>query len=560
MKLFYGGLPSDDIIRGILAFGEIEKNGISQTATPIIDVILAKPEDLSKKTLGQVGINDIAYVEIGTFWQNKKRLDEKGYWHPLDSRGRKFETFEKDFVFDMRQNADPQFIAFENTGTQPIRERNIFNIALFDDKNNMRSVKDIYPSPFASLVTEQNESVAIPTPLLLVNTLVPRDLDMITPLLRNSLDAFCEEFVVEKICTKNKYTLFTKKAIHHDETAIFLAYLSCNETSRENMGYLFQSLTVDQHDKKHPFLYPYHPGKFKIRAEGIKAAGRYFVQRITRVAPPDEIPVELHYAGITTKDTKKSGDRYPRINTEEIDKECTVTVSEKSASGNKVGIKNVATGLEVDTANVSVDVIIEERTTKRKPVPPEPVPDSGPDVIGSSGETRSTEDARKKAKVIYSRKAQKEGEDNITKMEKILSGLCGNTCRFGYLDANGVKRQEYVDVNEERMSVAIFWVGGYGRTAYFVEILNTYPNDKYRGLFFLKDDASALNVEKFMALLRDKNLRMSKLAPEDMEKYADKYISYTHIGDVGKKVDGLLSEYLGIWRDKRSGSISEAKS
>ena len=119
MGLLYNGLPIDDVIRTVIAFGKIEKNAISESGTPTIDVILAPPSDLTNKTIGKVGLNDISYVEIGSFWQNRVRQNIK-YWQPANSRGKRVETFRKEFIFDMQENTEPKFIAFRRKGAQPL--------------------------------------------------------------------------------------------------------------------------------------------------------------------------------------------------------------------------------------------------------------------------------------------------------------------------------------------------------------------------------------------------------------------------------------------------------
>ena len=344
MGLLYNGLPIDDVIRTVIAFGKIEKNAISESGTPSIDVILAPPSDLTNKTIGKVGLNDISYVEIGSFWQNRVRQNIK-YWQPANSRGKRVETFRKEFVFDMQKNTEPKFIAFRRKGAQPLKEENIFEITLFDEAGKTRNVEDLYPSPFAELITTRNETVAIPTALLLEYTLVPRDLDMITKLINSDIDTFLEEYLYgDKKCEGDKYVLYTKKKIYNDETAIFLAYIACNETSRKNLQYLFQSLVADDNNRQHIFLFPYHPKTFKITAEGVKVAGRYFVQRITKIAPPNEVEVEVHYPGITTEATEKSKERTPYVNTNKIDEKTKeIHVHEDLASGSKKGIVNIKT-------------------------------------------------------------------------------------------------------------------------------------------------------------------------------------------------------------------------
>ena len=408
-------------------------------------------------------------------------------------------------------------------------------------------MEDLYPSPFAELITTRNETVAIPTALLLEYTLVPRDLDMITKLINSDIDTFLEEYLYgDKKCEGDKYVLYTKKKIYNDETAIFLAYIACNETSRKNLQYLFQSLVADDNNRQHIFLFPYHPETFKITAEGVKVAGRYFVQRITKIAPPNEVEVEVHYPGITTEATEKSKERTPYVNTNKIDEKTKeIHVHEDLASGSKKGIVNIKTSLKINNEDVNVKVIKEERKTTRKPAPPDPKTASGKKIDASSGETRSTDKAKKTSKVTYNE--QEGNEEGVLPMKDILPKLCSSpSCRFGYLDGFGNRQHARINLNSAGKEVVIFWVEYADRTIYFVEIDVTDSNDKYRGMVFIRDDMSDFDVEKFLAVLREKKLRLSKLLSADVERHVDEYEDFTHIGNVTRKVMGFLTEYLEI--------------
>jgi len=345
-------LPNDDVQRVVWWYGPILRNDSSAEDIPIVMVLFKKIENgviSDKSEMYQLGLPYLDIARIGSIWAGKQKV--VGNWTEY---GEEAISKEK-FSFDLTKH-EAQSISFLT------KEQGHWIVPPFKYSLGKLSQKGqiyFFNSTMLKLHSNNNKTVLIPSLEFMTSTWLPENHQLRDEIFTSNVDVFLHKNVKSCMVKSDRYIirLYNKKV---RSTVKFLAYLTCNPITKQNISKLWSSLekcNVDSNGKpypnRQPIVLPYHPKKLNFTAEGIWLKKETFlVLRIYKAPPPKGRDIKAIIPKIDSGDETSN----VAINQNVItDTEAEITHQHNPTRAS--GVVYIKTEIEIESCN---DIIYEE--------------------------------------------------------------------------------------------------------------------------------------------------------------------------------------------------------
>jgi len=294
--------PRDDIRRVIWAFGGLFPNK-SFSNTPLLEVALRPifPDNKlgEQAIVVKITVAQVDTARLGTIWRGQERTNE--IWSLYESgQTRKINKYSENEIFEFDFGKfTPDTIKF-NTQNPSTDYGYIprFLYPLCSITKDRGAFYRFYNSTFTRLFASDEVTVLAPSIEFFTSTYTPKEQQIRSSLLQTPLDEVLAKYINPDetgVDTEGNYVVSLKNNKHETNIA-FLAYMSCNQASRNRFDKLRCSLL---HANKNNFgqdypnrfleALPYHPSKMKLQCDGIWVDNHTFlVLRINAYSLPDD--------------------------------------------------------------------------------------------------------------------------------------------------------------------------------------------------------------------------------------------------------------------------------
>ena len=459
------GLPLDNKIYVIVSYEGISKNYSFSTDIPTVAISLGIVEGnkLIKNILTCiVGVPELSIVRIGTIWKNQTRLD--GYW-----------TEYSGYVEDMQLTFDLK--KRPATISRCEKKNKALHLINFSEQDIYKNENSYYGTTFVEFKSETGISYIVPSIELFMSTYLPRNKLIRNELLLYPIDTIVTNYVNEQENNGAKYKIDVDKR-YEEETMIFLAYLSCNKKTKENLSKIWTNMAKDsQYNLKQLIALPYHPCKISFKASGVWLNKKtFYIQRINKPKPPSEIPVELilkknvSVPDNTNNTTSSSKEKNKSIfNNASINKE--TKISHEKNPNATVGVKHIVSEVSPDNSNINLEIteeienIIDDSNSYSR--------ENTEVDDASSGKLRGDKGSEKTARTKYIVKENVEvlpfSEETIQALTELTKGPDPKIRDLKYIDDYAKEHDwlTYVNFNASHigMSGERYWASGYVRSS-----------------------------------------------------------------------------------------------
>ena len=357
--------PDDDREYVVVSYGPVQPNRSAYASNPLVYVTL-KPLDTDSTVVNQpvvikVAITDLIVIKIKSIWHRKKFT---GRYDTHTGNG--FRYIKNKFLnIDLQKNKPEALYLYIRNG------KTVFNKKLSADGKFYTSV-----TQFSIPTKHKTVKVLIPSLELLVSTYVPHNHEILTRLLVLPGKEIVKTYV-KKYSSCNKKCQYTIEPVKEfrDETLVFLAYLSCNNETQNNVAQIWNSL-VSKHslsgvnyDLSYIKVYPYHCSRIKLAVDGVydKKEGILWVQRINAYSVPNECEIVPVFQTTETEAPNKGNSQQKdrngiRINIAPIKE--SVPLQSEVDPGVHAGTKYIKSGVVI----LNEDKVVHRKTEQNKKI------------------------------------------------------------------------------------------------------------------------------------------------------------------------------------------------
>jgi len=294
--------PEDDERYIIRNYGLVRKNPSPNASVYLAEVYL-ESLDTGKKLTKEIIFTHLIAARIGSVWKNKEKI--------FDYHSSKKEGFvEKEMSFDFKNTTSPSTKLLVRD--KIIDKKKIIDIEDLDlNKNDVLSV-------FTVTIAPDGTQVFIPSLEIMLSTYTPETHTILHDLVILSTDDVVKKHMHGCVVSgKDNDTYSPKfKQNYSLSTKFFLAYLSCNNGTRQNVSKIRSSLfenEIIRENKKHSFVevFPYHPDSLHIAVRGLydKRNKRFWVHQITGSHLPSSYNITIEESEKDTEEREKQTQR-----------------------------------------------------------------------------------------------------------------------------------------------------------------------------------------------------------------------------------------------------------
>lgn len=313
-----GAFPKDNVKRVIWAFGGLFPNR-SFSNTPLVEVALRSilPNSVldEQAIVVKIAVAQVDITRLGTIWKGQNKTND--IWTLYETgQTKKINKYSESEIFEFDFGViAPDTIRFnDNNPSTDYGYIPPFLYPLRSITKDKGTFYRFYNSTFTRLTSYDEVTVLIPSIDFFTSTYCPKEQQIRNNLLQTPLDEVLAKYLnlgETGIDAEGNYVVSLKNN-KHETNIVFLAYMSCNQKSRNKFDTLRCSLLKANknnfgQDYPNRFLeaLPYHPGKMKLQCDGIWVDNYTFLAlRVNAYSLPDENNI---ISIVTTIEHKKNG-------------------------------------------------------------------------------------------------------------------------------------------------------------------------------------------------------------------------------------------------------------
>jgi hypothetical protein len=293
--------PNDGVRRVVWAFGCLFPNR-SFSNTPLIEVALRSilpNNELSEEAIViKIAVAQVDTARLGTIWKGQSKTSEVWKVYGRTQPGKSKYSERELFEFDFGEFTSDTISFCTNNPSTDYGYIPPFLYPLKPITKEKGTFYRFYNSTFTRLISNDEVTVLVPSIEFFTSTYTPKEQQIRNNILQAPLDEVLAKYLnldETGIDAEGNYIVSLKNNKHETNIA-FLAYLSCNQESRNRFDKLRYSLLKANknnlgQDYPNRFLeaLPYHPGKMKLQCDGIWVDNHTFLAlRVNAYSLPDE--------------------------------------------------------------------------------------------------------------------------------------------------------------------------------------------------------------------------------------------------------------------------------
>ncbi len=533
-------LPMDDKEYVVKWYGLMRKNPSVHATGFLVQVVLENINTNQALTI-EVRIAYLLALRIDSVWKNQKLLYDR------------VESVKEGFVYKSRRSFNLNSSKAQIMCLVQDRSKGAENKAVIPLMEYNRGRHEFLAS-YTGFVTTNGQIVLIPSLEIFVSTYVPETHTILEELLSYSNvdeDILPEHLSESGISDEYEYVIGLEKN-HRASTSVFLAYLACNNMTRENVSKIRSNIinsdtTLSLHgiDYKIPAMFPYHPSTFSISASGVHTKNDrvFWVSTIDSYSLPDDNDVivltnEEKVVDQADKPEKEYKKTLP--NTDPINHD--VELNNSIDAGTRAGIKYIKARIDIrgidkvrtqskrssTRSNATTQYIAKEQT--------EAISAAASELTGQvESENVSGVDFRPDRSEYPIDSVMKSIIDaiDLLKVDRFfLNNDCLRAREVQFCELEGGGEYSWATINKRPRQLLVCEILLNGKYLYILDIERYWSSESYKGIAFYRD--VKLDEDLLHCIIKDTRKNEGVFSNQNKDRVTfpvEGYILFNHRGE-----------------------------